>query len=117
MKLEIALQSQVVAPGGTLKGVVDVLEGGDARTLTLTVSLCERSPSYMALPFSRSGVIHEGELATGQEVTFQYDLPEWAQPGVKSKHAELGWQVEAVADRPGLDARASHAFEVRPAGR
>ena len=112
MKLEITLDSDVVAPGGTLKGIVEVLEGGEARSLTLTVSFCESSPSYMALPFSRGGVIREGELATGQAVTFQYDLPEWAFPGVTSKHAELYWQVEALADRPGLDARASRKFQI-----
>ena len=112
MKLEIALDSALVSPGGTLKGIVEVLEGGEARSLTLTVSFCESSPSYMAVPFSRSGVIHEGDLATGQAVTFQFDLPEWAPPGVKSKHAELYWQVEAVADRPGLDARASRKFQI-----
>ena len=112
MKLEISLDSEVVAPGGTLKGLVEVLEGGEARTLTLAVSFCESSPSYMAVPFSRDGVIHEGELAAGQSVTFQYDLPEWAFPGVKSTHAELYWQVEAVADKPGLDARATRRFQV-----
>ena len=112
MKLEIALDSEAVAPGGTLKGLVEVVEGGEARSLTLTVSFCESSPSYMAVSFSRSGVLHEGELATGQAVTFQYDLPEWAPPGVKTEHAELYWQVEAVADRPGLDARASRKFQI-----
>jgi hypothetical protein len=112
MKLEIALDAEAVAPGGTLRGLVDVLEGGEARSLTLTVSFCESSPSYMAVPFGRSDVIHEGDLATGQAVTFQYELPEWAPPGVKSEHAALFWQVEAIADRPGLDARASRQFQI-----
>jgi hypothetical protein len=112
VKLEIALDSEVVTPGGTLKGLVEVLEGGEARSLTLTVSFCESSPSYMAVPFSRGGVIQEGELTAGQTVTFAYDLPDWAPPGVKSEHAELYWQVEAVADRPGLDARASRRFQI-----
>ncbi len=112
MKLAITLDSDAVAPGEKLTGVVDVLEGGESRSLTLTINFCERSPSFVATPFSRSGVIHEGDLATGQAVTFEYDVPDWALPGVKSEHAEVYWELEAVSDEPGLDTRVRRVFQV-----
>lgn len=114
MKLSIVLDSEVVARGEKLSGLVNVEEGGESRSLTLTVRFCEQSPAYMAAPFSRSGVIHEGNLAAGEVVTFEYDVPEWAQPGVKSEHAELYWEVEAVSDQPGLDTHVRRRFEVAP---
>ena len=112
MKLTIALDSEVVASGEKLSGLVNVEEGGECRSLTLTVRFCESSPAFMAAPFSRSSVIHEGNLATGQAVTFEYDVPEWALPGVKSEHAELYWEIEAVSDEPGLDTHVQRRFEV-----
>jgi hypothetical protein len=113
VKLAIALDSEVVAPGEKLSGLVNVEEGGESRSLTLTVRFCEQSPAFIAAPFRRSGVIHEGDLATGQAITFEYDVPEWAVPGVKSEHAELYWEVEAVSDEPGLDTRVQRRFELR----
>jgi hypothetical protein len=115
VKLAIALDSEVVAPGKKLTGLVNVLEGGESRSLTLTVSFRERSPAYIAAPFSRSSVIHEGDLATGQAVTFEYDVPEWALPGVKSEHGELYWELEAVSDEPGLDTHVRRVFQVASA--
>lgn len=114
MKLAIALDAELVAPGETLTGLVNVLEGGESRSLTLTVSFCERSPAYMATPFSHSGVIHEGDLATGEAITFEYEIPEWATPGVKGEHGELYWEVEAASDEPGLDTHVRHVFDVVP---
>jgi hypothetical protein len=112
VNLAIALDSDVVRPGDALTGVVEVLEGGESRSLTLTVSFCERSPGYMAVPYSSSGVLHEGDLATGQVVTFTFELPESALPGVKTEHAELYWELEAVSDRPGMDTHARRGFQV-----
>jgi hypothetical protein len=116
MKLEVQLDSNGFAPGEQLSGRILVLEGGRSRSLTLTVSFCERSPGYAAIPFSRSGVIHEGELVTGQSVDFRYEVPESALPSVRGKHGELSWELEATSDQPGLDTHARRVFEVVPAG-
>jgi hypothetical protein len=112
VKLEIQLDADRVAPGQELTGHVLVLEGGPSRSLTLTVSFCERSPGYASVPFSRSGVLYEGDLATGQAVEFRYEMPESATPGVKGKHGELFWELEAASNEPGLDTRAHRVFEV-----
>jgi hypothetical protein len=112
VKLAIALDAEVVTPGDRLSGRVHVEEGGESRSLTLAVRFCERSPSYMAVPFSSGGVIHEGNLVTGQAVAFEHDVPDWALPGVKTGHAELYWEIEAVSDEPGFDTRLQRRFEV-----
>lgn len=115
MKLEIQLDAHRVAPGQELIGHVLVLEGGPSRSLTLTVSFCERSPGYMSTPFSRSGVLYEGDLATGQAVEFRYEMPDWAAPGVKGQHGELYWELEATSDEPGFDTRVRRRIEIVPA--
>jgi len=112
VKLDIQLDADRVAAGQELTGHVLMLEGGPARSLTLTVSFCERSPGYLSAPFSRSGVLYEGDLVTGQADEFRYEMPDWAPPGVKGKHGELFWELEAVSDEPGLDTRARRVFEV-----
>lgn len=114
MRLEIRLDEAKVAPGGELTGDVLVHEGGSSRALTLTLSFRERSPSFQAEPFSKGTVVHEGDLSTGETIAFRCAVPAWATPGVRGKDAELLWELEAVSDRPGLDARAPTAVEVRP---
>jgi hypothetical protein len=114
VKLEIRLDADRVAPGQALTGHVYVLEGGRSRSLTLTVGFRERSPGYMADAFGTSGVLHQGDLATGQAVEFRVELPDSALPGVKGEHGELFWEIEAVSDEPGFDTRTSRVFEVAP---
>jgi hypothetical protein len=112
VKLELRLDADRVAPGRELAGHVLVLEGGQSRSLTLTVRLCERSPGYLEIPFSHTLVLSEGDLATGQAIDFRCELPEGAPPSVKGKHGELFWELEAASDAPGLDARVSQTFQV-----
>jgi hypothetical protein len=61
------------------------------------------------------GVIHEGDLASGDVVAFRYLLPEWALPNVKARHCELFWELDAVVDRQGPDVVARRRFEVAAA--
>ena len=112
MKLELRLADDVAAPGQELSGHVLVHEGGPSRALTLTLSFRERSPSFLATPFSEGRVIHEGDLGPGEAVEFRVEVPAWATPGVKGRHGELFWELEVVSDSPGLDARASRVVEV-----
>lgn len=115
MKLAIELDGERFAPGDEVSGRVLVHEGGRSRSLTLTVSFRERSPSYLEAAFSDGGVIHEGDLATGHAVEFRFTLPDGALPGAKGKHGELFWELEAVSDEPGLDTRVSRMLEVTSA--
>jgi hypothetical protein len=112
VKLGIDLDTERVAPGAEVGGSVVVVEGGKARSLTLAVGFFERSPAFRIAAFQDRVVIHEGELATGQEVPFHYALPDSAPPSVEGRHTELYWELEAVADEPGLDARVTRRFEV-----
>ena len=112
MKLELRLDDDVAAPGEELLGQVLVHEGGPSRALTLTLLFRERSPSFLATPFSEGTVIHEGALGTGEAVEFRAQVPAWATPGVKGRHGELSWELEVVSDSPGLNARASRVLDV-----
>ena len=115
MKLGIELDAERAAAGEEVGGRVLVLEGGRSRSLTLTLSFRERSPAYLETPFSDGGVVHEGDLATGQALEFRFVLPDDALPSVKGKHGELSWELEAVSDEPGLDTRVSRVLEVTAA--
>ena len=112
MKLALALDGEVVAPGERLTGRVEVSEGGKSRSLAVIVRFCGRSPSYVAVPFEDTRVVHQGKITAGQAVPVEYDVPESALPSVKSEHAELYWEIEAISDEPGLDSHASRVFRV-----
>lgn len=113
MKLDVQLDAESVGRGDTLTGRVLVLEGGESRSLTLTVSLRERSPSFVEPASETSNVLHHGELATGQSIEFTWGVREDAPPSVQGKQGELFWQLEVVSDEPGLDTRVSRVFLVR----
>jgi hypothetical protein len=112
VKLSLEFDREAVAAGEAVTGRVRILEGGASRSLTLTVSFCERSPSFLTVASADSGVIHEGDLATGGAVDFRFALPASAPPTVRGRHGELFWQLEAVSDEPGLDTRVARPFEV-----
>jgi hypothetical protein len=112
VKLAIELDAERAAAGEEVSGRVLVLEGGRSRSLTLTLSFCERSPTYLETPFSDGCVVHEGDLTTGQALEFGFVLPGDALPSLKGRHGELFWELEAVSDEPGLDSRVSRALEV-----
>ena len=112
MKLGLELASDRPAPGEEISGRVIVLEGGSSRSLKLTLGFHERTAAYSATPYSTSSVLHEGELASGQEVDFTFQLPPEAPPSVKAGHSELLWELEATADRPGLDPHVIRRIEV-----
>jgi hypothetical protein len=115
VKLAIELDAERVAAGEEVRGRVLVQEGGSSRSLTLTVSFRERSPAYVETRFSDGGVIHEGNLATGQAVEFRFTMPNEALPNARGRHGELFWELEAVSDEPGLDTRATRVLEVTAA--
>jgi len=115
VKLAIELDAERVAAGGQVRGRVVVHEGGRSRSLRLSLTFRERSPSFLETPFSHGAVIHEGDLATGQAVEFRFTLARDSPPSVKGKHGELFWQLEAVSDEPGLDTRAGRRLEVTAA--
>lgn len=115
MKLEIELDDERVAAGENVSGRVVVREGGGSRSLTLTLSFRERSPSYVEIPFSEGGTLHEGDLVTGQALEFGFVLADDAPPSAKGKHGELFWELEAGSDEPGLDTRVIRVVHVTPA--
>jgi hypothetical protein len=112
VKLALELDSETAAPGGRVAGRANVLEGGESRSLELTVSFHEQSRDYGATPLSTELVLHQGDLTAGQTLEFSFDLPADALPSVKAEHSELYWELALRSDEPGFDTVASRRLEV-----
>lgn len=92
--------------------MIRVEEGGESRSLTITVAFHEETRDYSVVPVSSERVVHEGALAAGQAIDFSFDLPAEAPPSVKCEHSELWWEVSAHSADPGFDTRVSRRLEV-----
>ena len=112
MKLELELDSEPVAPGGDLSGRVNVLEGGESRSLTLTLTFHEKTADYAVTPLSSDVVLHEGNLTAGESYDFTFTLHDDAPPSVKCKHSELYWELAITSDEHGLDTHVTRRLEV-----
>jgi hypothetical protein len=112
VKVELALKSDRVQPGGDVAGHVNVVEGGESRSLTLTLSLNEKTRDYSARPYSSGFVVHEGDVVTGQSYDFSFTLPAEAPTSAKTKNGELYWELEVRSDERGLDSHARSRLEV-----
>ena len=113
MKLALELASDQVAAGDEVTGHVQVLEGGPARSLTLTLSFHEWTRDFAAVRYSSGGVVHEGDLVTGEPIAFNFTVPAEAPPSIKAEHSELYWELDVQSDRPGRDANASLRVEIQ----
>jgi hypothetical protein len=112
VKLALELERDRVRPGERAAGRIDVLEGGESRSLTLTVSFHEHTGEFDVVPYRSGSVLHEGDLPTGQTVAFDFTLPAEAPPSLTCEHSELYWQLEIVSDEPGFDSRLTRRLEV-----
>ena len=112
MKLELVLDSDRVAQGEKVNGRVEVIEGGPSRSLKLTLTFHEQTQSYSVVRYDSGGVIHEGDLVTGNPVKFDFTVPAEAPPSVKCKHSELYWELAITSDEQGLDTAVQRRLEV-----
>ena len=112
MKVDLALQSDSVKPGGGVAGHIDVVEGGESRSLTVTLSFCEKTRDYFVTAYSTSFVVHEGDVAKGESYEFSFTLPAEAPASAESKNGQLYWELEVRSDEHGLDSRARRRLEV-----
>jgi hypothetical protein len=111
VKLALELPDQAV-PGEQVSGAIRVEEGGESRSLTLTVAFHEETRDYSIVPVSSDRVVHQGELVTGQTVEFTLDVPTEAPPSVKCENSELWWEVSVHSADPGFDTHVSRRLEV-----
>jgi hypothetical protein len=112
VKLELDLQADRVRPGGDVAGRVNVVEGGKSRSLTVSVSFCEKTRDYFVPAYGSSFVVHEGDVAAGESYEFSFTLPAEAPTSAKTGNGELYWELEARSDEHGLDSRAKRRLEV-----
>lgn len=112
MKLDLALQSDRMKPGGDVAGHIEVVEGGEPRSLTVTLSFYEKTRDYFVTAYSTSFVVHEGDVAKGESYDFSFTLPAEAPTSAQSKNGQLYWELEVRSDEHGLDSHARCRLEV-----
>ena len=112
MKLELELTAESVPPGGTVAGRVSVVEGGDSRELTLTLTFYEHTRDFTIPAAQTSAVVHQGAVTTGESYEFSFALPEDAVPSVETKNGELYWELELRSDEPGFDTHVRRELRV-----
>jgi hypothetical protein len=112
VKLELSLDSASVTRGEKVNGRVDVIEGGPARSLKLSLTFHEQTQSYAVVRYDSGGVIYEGDLVTGTPVDFDFTLPGAAPPSLKCEHSELFWELAITSDEQGLDTVLTRRLEV-----
>ena len=100
-------------PGEEVTGRVVIEEGGPVRALLIELFYAEECRDYkgatVRLPRQE---IARGDLTTGQEIPFSFELPVDALPNQASPHASVAWKLTATADRPGFDAVAERMVPV-----
>jgi hypothetical protein len=116
-RLEIALDTPSVEPGGWVRGRVHVLEDHRSRRLLVRAVYRERTRDRSVIARTVEGpVVHEGDVSAGSMHEFAVQLPPDALPGCESKHGRLWWELELESDRPGLNIADGAEFEVRAPG-
>ena len=114
-RLDLVLDGErlTFSPGEWVRGHVAILEGGKSRDLQVTLCYRERSPDYSATKMEiPSGVLHTGDLTTGQSHEFALQLPADALPNYSSSHGELYWELEARSDEFGVDTKSARRIDV-----
>jgi hypothetical protein len=115
-RFQLQLDRERCAPGETVRGTIQVREGGRSRSLEAMLQYKEETDDYLEVPNSiSSGVLHEGDLATGTSFEFELLLPEDALPSYKSEHGELYWEVSVKSDEFGRDTYERRRIEIEPA--
>jgi len=113
--LHLQLERARYAPGEVVRGVVTVMLGQDARTLSVSCDYCEQTRDYTEVSAtSGSVVLHQGPLQAGQSFPFALTLPADALPAFRARHGKLFWRVDAKADRGGRDPHARLPVDVIP---
>lgn len=119
MKLNLQIDSDHVAPGGRVRGSVEVVEGGRARSLEvrlLRLPQCEYELSVVIE--DRVALLQaESELQAGTSYEFELSVPGTATPTCESPHGRIEWMVDVKADVPrGLDFVAERSLLVSVGG-
>jgi len=113
VKLDLELAAERVAPGKTVAGRVHVVEGGDSRELTLTLTFYEHTRDFAIPAAQTSAVVHQGTVTRGDAYEFSFALPDDAVPSVETKNGKLYWELELRSDEPGVD---THVRRELPVG-
>jgi hypothetical protein len=114
-RFELRLDRERCAPGETISGTIDVLEGGPSRSLEMLLAYKEETEEYAAVANSiSSGPLHTGDLTTGMSFEFELALPADAFPNYRSEHGELYWELDVKSEEFGPDTHERRRIKVAP---
>jgi hypothetical protein len=114
--LELQLDRERYALGETIRGTVQVLDGGSSRSLEVLLNYYEETEHFAEVAGSTStGPLQTGDLTTGMSFDFELTLPPDALPNYRSEHGELYWEVDARSEKRGPDTHARRRIEVTAA--
>jgi len=105
VRLDLALDTGLVANGGIVSGVLSVLPRVSfaARELRIDLTRWERSGSKQARITASRQILQRPALLTAGETTewaFYLPVPDRLMPSTLARHTFVGWQVRAVLARP-----------------
>ncbi len=113
MKLEVSVEGERFQPGDTVKGSVNVTDGGRSRGLEAFLLYRDATADYGGTSISvPGGSLHKGALETGESYEFSIELPVDAKPTFSSAHGRLWWEAHATSDEFGPDTHAGQEFQV-----
>ena len=104
VRLDLALDTGLVANGGIVSGVLSVLPRVSfaARELRIDLTRWERSGSKQARITASRQILQRPALLTAGETTewaFYLPVPDRLMPSTLARHTFVGWQVRAVLAR------------------
>src|SRR3712207_6119456 len=103
VRVEVKTDKDLYAPGDEVRGTVEVLEGGTARTTDVELVCVELTSDYTeTLQTIHGGTLHSGDLSTGMSLPFTIQLPPDAWPTVVAA-GSITWRVDVDVDRRGFD--------------
>ena len=121
MRFEVELEDEEAEPGGVVSGVARATEDERSRRVFARLFFMETVSSGGAGPHRvaelAEATLHEGDLASGQELRFELKLPDGALRTYSGSMSRLGWYVEIVSDEPGFDSRGEAEVRVVPEAR
>jgi hypothetical protein len=114
--LELHADATRCRAGDTVTGSVVLPEGGEVRSLRVTLNFCEHTEDYDDKREVAETQLHAGSVLPGQRFAFTLQVPADAPPTLYSTHGELSWELEAHADVRGFDARQAVSVAILPNG-
>jgi hypothetical protein len=112
IEIQIQLEEEAYAPSDEVRGLINVLEGDEARWVEVSINQVEVTADYTDIVRSLSvGQVHQGPLATGMAIPFSAPLPPDAKPNFLGP-GSIVWRIDVEVDRRGFNVKTSEPINI-----